>query len=67
MGVTLAFVGFVLSRDYLIIVGALCITGGYSLYFRASEGIKCKIFDAFFKSWNDNSFLVENSGNVGKN
>ncbi|EGR32910.1 nad transhydrogenase beta subunit family protein, putative [Ichthyophthirius multifiliis] len=31
IGFTVAFVGFLLQRDFLMIVGALCITGGYKV------------------------------------
>ncbi|EGR29350.1 nad beta subunit, putative, partial [Ichthyophthirius multifiliis] len=61
MGITLSFVGFVFNRDYLIIVGALCITGGYKLTQRASHGINCGIFDAYFKSWNDQNIEIKSN------
>ncbi|EGR30700.1 nad transhydrogenase subunit beta, putative [Ichthyophthirius multifiliis] len=60
-GITLSFIGFILQRDYLIIAGALCITGGYQLTLRAQNGIKCYIWPVFTRSWNKTSTTGDDS------
>ncbi|EAS01032.2 NAD(P) transhydrogenase subunit beta (macronuclear) [Tetrahymena thermophila SB210] len=62
-GLTIVFVGFMLDRHYLLLVGALCITGGLSLTLQSAKGLNVKVHQVFFKSWSKSNADSEASQN----